>query len=195
MIIYRLNLLMLFLFALPIISRATVHEKIITDCTDISDVCIGDTIRFIGDSINSNAYGVTYVTIFNSISQNSSYYIITSDSGIATSQDHVIINGDESFQLEMCGNTILYLIYNCPLNIDYLSENHYQTQITPNPTTGTFTIGNQKQHIELFATNGKKLFEVYDNKMDITNFNAGIYFLITKDGLGKILSRDKIIKK
>lgn len=192
---YRLNLLMIFLFALPIISKATVHEKIITDCNDISDVCIGDTIRFIGDSINSNAYGVTYVTIFNSISQNTSYYIITSDSGIATSQDHVIINGDESFQLEMCGNTILYLIYNCPLNIDNLSENHYQTQITPNPTTGTFIIGNQKQNIELFAASGKKLLEVYDNKVNITNFNTGIYFLITKNNLGEILSRDKIIKK
>ncbi|MCB9175008.1 MAG: hypothetical protein H6589_10405 [Flavobacteriales bacterium] len=190
-----LNFLVLLLFTLPIKSNATIHEKIITDCSDITNVCIGDTIRYIGDSLNSNAYGVTYISIFNSISQNNTYYTVTSNIGVATTQDHVIINGDESFELQLCGITTLYFVYNCPLNIESISNHSYRNQVNPNPTTGIFSIGYQKQNIELFSIDGKKLFEVYDNKMDITNFNSGFYLIITKDIFGEIISRDKIIKE
>lgn len=192
--IYRLNLFMLFLLVLSTTSRATVHEKIITDCNHISNVCVGDTIRFIGDSLNSNAYGVTFVSVFNSISQNYSYYNIISNTGTASTQDHVLINGDETFELQMCGNIPLFFIYNCPLDISEISKDHYQTQIYPNPTTGNFTITHNQNInnylLEIVDVMGNTVHrEILINgnqqKIETKQLSSGIYFI-------KILNQQQV---
>ena len=99
----KLKLVVLFLF-FTLTIKATIYEKIITDCNIISNVCVGDTIRFIGDSTNANFYGATIVSVYNQISQTSSYYTIVSNFGTATIQDHILALGDVFFETQPCPN-------------------------------------------------------------------------------------------
>src|SRR5215203_2026959 len=102
---------------------------------DLTNLCLGDTLRFSGDSLNQNLYGTIAVIVVN---QDSSFnYIgsITSYYNVATTCDHIIVLGD--FLYEFVPNIIAQgtLIINCSTGISNVSEKLPPVRLYPNPAT------------------------------------------------------------
>lgn len=65
----------------------------------------------------------------------------------------------------------------------------------PNPTTGIVNLGTQKQFVEVYSVEGKKIIEDYTNQINIGKYNAGLYYLVVKDNNGNQLYKEKLIKE
>ena len=181
----KLKLVVFFLF-FTLTIKATIYEKIITNCNIISNVCVGDTIRFIGDSTNANFYGASIVSVYNQISQTSSYYTIVSYYGTATIQDHVLALGDVFFETQPCPNPSGFynIFYNCTVSINDKWEHQNQIKMYPNPTNGELTLELPNQPSEWLTTildvQGRTVLEksFNSNKINLKlTLDNGIYLV------------------
>ena len=101
-----MRLLPILLSLMPIIGSAQSYSTIVISpslpqCTAL-EVCPNDTLRFVGDSTNSNFYGTVEGWVYNSLSQSNDYFTITSHNSIETSYEHVVVQGDSSYYWEWC---------------------------------------------------------------------------------------------
>jgi hypothetical protein len=94
--IFRTTTVLLLLFSST--TQAEIYIiKIGTNYHSLYNLCIGDTLRFVGDSANMNVYGSVQGYVYNNQTSNYDNFNIVSYTGIATSYDHILAAGDTSF--------------------------------------------------------------------------------------------------
>jgi Secretion system C-terminal sorting domain len=167
----------------------------INDCNDISNLCVGDTLRFSGDSSNVTVYGVISGYVYNSTTLNYDSFSVTSFTGIETTYDHIIASGDDKFWLDLCAQEYNLYLNGCIITGEKEISQEQGINIYPNPNLGQFTISYNLQGTSSFRitdltgkiVHQELLFSENRKQAIITNkLNTGIYFL-------EILSEKKSI--
>lgn len=72
---------------------------------------------------------------------------------------------------------------------------HIDFTIYPNPTEGYVYFGNEKQFVQVFSAEGKKIIDEYTNQINLKRFDSGIYYLMINDEKGNRIYSEKIIKE
>ena len=168
-------------------SSATIHTiPIYSSCNNLINLCIGDTLRFCGDSLIPSYYGAIYGYVFNSTTQNYDYFSIVSGVGIATSYEHVLVSGDDYYSLQPCTPIEGYLDYSgCTVTSE---ENIYQrndeVNLYPRPNNGVFTIeldAVENVVVEIYTISGQLILQqpLTKNitKVNLTKYPKGMYFV------------------
>ena len=178
---------------MPIIGSAQSYSTIVISpslpqCTAL-EVCPNDTLRFVGDSTNSNFYGTVEGWVYNSLSQSNDYFTITSHNSIETSYEHVVVQGDSSYYWEWCmyGNFPPphgLVLENC-VTTSSEEVNALSSEIFPNPTTNklNFLFPNTNQsplNISIYDNMGRLIYRqegIRENQLqvDVSKYPSGIY--------------------
>ena len=94
-------------------------------------------------------------------------------------------------------NVIRKVTYNSATGIATLQNKVSEVNIYPNPTTGEITInGSAVSVIEVYNSMGQLLKEVEKtNRISITEYPVGLYFILLFNETGQLLQQSKIIKE
>ncbi len=164
--------------------KASIYEiNIVYPPTSLTDLCVGDTLRFRGDSTNSGCYGVVTCLVYNEITESNSYYDIVTLENVQTSADHILTEGDKWYDIPF-GRGFLY--FNCTsVELENIYTN-YNIEIFPNPSSGIInlktddtSLGNN--FIIVYDLQGK-VIQIQDidedlTTIDITNEKSGLYII------------------
>jgi len=83
----------------------------------------------------------------------------------------------------------------CTVGIN-TNNNLTSTKIYPNPTNGLLTVFSDKNvSIEVYNVLGEKIITSLGNKIDLTSYQNGIYFVLLKDESGNLMKQERIIKQ
>lgn len=186
----------LFIFTILLVfqfnSKATIYPiKIGTNYQSLYNLCPGDTIRFMGDSLNGNAYGSVAGYVYNNQTHSSDVFNVWSFTNIATTYDHTLALGDSCYQYNLGAPSVMFpwgLHFNCLTTALAANNTVPKFNIYPNPTTSTLNIideQNQLQNaiIEIKNTLGQSvLLKPFNNEIDLTYLSKGLYYLTLRDG-------------
>ena len=89
--------LFLNLILLSLLSHGTIYTRSVGQYHSFENVCIGDTLRFEGDSTYTSLYGVVQGWVYNSQTQAYDVFSLTSYFNLQTSYDHIVVAGDSEF--------------------------------------------------------------------------------------------------
>jgi hypothetical protein len=150
---------------------------------DLTNLCLGDTIRFSGDSLNGVVYGAVQGLVGNVDSLLDDPFAIISDSDYVSTWDHILIPGDVgySFVPQILGMGLF--TFNCLTGLSNESENLTPVRLLPNPATNQVIISSHlsMQTIILYDVFGNKIVELKPNSekviLDISNYATGIYLV------------------
>jgi len=78
-----------------------------------------------------------------------------------------------------------------------LNKNEFSNiSIYPNPTTDVIFIEtNAIFNVAIFNVLGEKIISTQNNKIDLSSYQNGLYFVVLKDNNGKTITTKKIVKK
>lgn len=190
-------------------SKAIIHPIIIgTDFSSKQNLCVGDTLRFIGDSTNFGYYGVIQGNVYNALQNSYDNFSITSFTNIATTYDHVLIVGDSSYFYDGMQPSLLVggLYFNCGsigLNVE---KNSNQIEIYPNPTSSLLNIElsyssayfDNYRNVIVYNTLGeiflKQKISSQSFNLNVSEFESGIYFVTITDN-NVVQFSEKFIKE
>ncbi|MFZ5553290.1 MAG: T9SS type A sorting domain-containing protein [Bacteroidota bacterium] len=102
----------------------------------LNNLCYGDTLRFAGDSLNPGVYGTISGYVYNSSSSSYDNFSVTSFNSIATTYDHILVQGDSIFNYQFmpyCGPLTGHLLFNCINNLQCIAGVNDSTQIISFP--------------------------------------------------------------
>ncbi|MCC6180834.1 MAG: T9SS type A sorting domain-containing protein [Bacteroidia bacterium] len=185
--------------------KAVVYPvKIGTNYQSLYNLCPGDTLRFMGDSLNGNTYGSVQGYVYNNQTHIYDNFNIVSFTNIATTYDHILTIGDSCYYYNLPAPSIMFpwqLHFNC-LTTD-LTEYHssvFNINIYPNPANEIINIqfsnATKKRKVELYDAIGNPLLlkEACSNNLSITteNLTNGVYFYHILIG-DKNIKTDKIV--
>ena len=78
------------------------------------------------------------------------------------------------------------------INTNY---NLTSTKIYPNPTNGLVNVISDKNVIiEVYNGLGKNIVTTTSNKIDISSYQDGVYFMLLKDEMGNLIRQERIVK-
>jgi len=162
---------------------------------DLTNLCLGDTIRFSGDSLNGVVYGVVQGVVGNVDSLLDDPFAIISDSNYISTWDHILIPGDVgySFVPQILGMGLF--TFNCVTGLSNELENLPPIRLYPNPATNQVIISSEPlmQSIILYDVFGNKIVQLKPNSekeiLDISIYAAGIYLVEIK------INSESIFKK
>jgi len=151
----------------------------------ISNVCVGDTLRFVGDSLNPNYYGSISGYVYNSSTQNYNNFNIISDPTTATTYNHILITGDDKYYFTFCSQEGYIDYSGCTSTGGTNSYNQLiKFTLFPNPTNEIFTIDIGKFEdatIEIYNLSGQlvlqKIFVDNTTQVTLTNYPKGLYLV------------------
>jgi len=173
----------------------------INDCSDVSNLCVGDTLRFSGDSLNATVYGVINGYVYNSTTLTYDYFSVTSFTSIETIYDHIIITGDDKFWLDLCSQEYNLYLNGCIVTGEKEISREKEINFYPNPNTGIFTIEYQSyQNQTLFISDltGKIAHKEILSSKNIehqiitNNLKNGLYLVAIKNENGETIYTEKI---
>jgi len=68
--------------------------------------------------------------------------------------------------------------------------------IYPNPTKGVLNINfKENYNVEVYNVLGEKLITTRGNRIDLSMYQNGVYFVLLKDGIGNLIKHEKVIKQ
>ena len=194
----------LLLLLLQLNSKATVHKIVInSNCNTINNLCVGDTLRFCGDSLNPFYYGVINGYVYNSTTLVYDNFVIVSDTNLETCYDHILVVGDDYYLFQPCSPFEGYLDYTgCLITSEKEIIHKNKLNIFPNPNSGNFTIEfnsyQQNQTLFIFDLTGRIVHqenlkpENTEQKIITKNLSKGLYLLAIKDETGDTIQSSKI---
>lgn len=135
--------------------------------------------------------------------------ITGTNSGSFTVQDTSYTSGTMSGSFDFCDltpppsspyidiilGTVDPAITYCTVGINS-NNNLSDIKIYPNPTNGIINTESDKNiTIDVYNVVGEKIITIKSVKIDLTNYQNGIYFMLIKDEAGNLIKREKIVKQ
>lgn len=176
-------------------AKAMTYSIVIgTDYNSLYNLCIGDTLKFMGDSTNQNVFGTITCNIYNNQTQNYHNFTITSFTNIATTYDHILAYGDSSFYYDLMPYDPLLnggLFFNCLTTNATGSVATNKFRLYNNPSKESFYLMmdesefNKVKEMKLYSVDGRLQKQLaLQREQSISELPDGIYFinLQLKDG-------------
>ena len=104
------------------------------------NLCPGDTIRFMGDSLNQLVYGTITVAVYNSITLLTTTYAVSSYYNVATFSDHILTLGDTAYLFNLVPPEYGFFTFNCLANVQTADKVFPTLKFFPNPAADKIEI-------------------------------------------------------
>jgi hypothetical protein len=178
--------------------------KIGTNYNSLFNLCYGDTLKFVGDSVNPNVYGAVQGYVYNN--QTSSYdnFYVVSDTNMATSYEHILVPGDTAYFYNLGTFHPLtdgHLFFNClSTSIEKITFKTNQS-FFPNPFSEQTVLQTndilQQSTLTLYNVFGEQVKQqtnIFGKTIVLyrDNLTSGIYFFRLTQG-SKIISENKLV--